>query len=183
MRLLAVIEVGLPHLLKVGLADSGDALVLGLDGNALFVRLSPLLANVRDHVGAKSPVKAILIQIGIELREGEGVFGVVGVGDVEPALAELSVNAPAFKHLPVLVDVLRALRRDAAQLAQVRLIGLAAAPLNLLLHLRRLLLMDGGIALVALHLLQAPCLVHLADARGTANLRLLAPTLIQSLPG
>lgn len=136
---------------------------------------------VRDHVGAESPVKAILIQIGIELREGEGVFGVVGVDDVEPALAELGVNAPAFKHLPVLVDVLRALCRDAAKLAQVHLIGLATATLYLLLHLRRLLLMDGGIALVALHLLQAPCLVHLADAGGAFDFGLLSATFIEAL--
>lgn len=41
--------------------------------------------------------------------------------------------------------------------------------------------MDGGIALVALHLLQAPCLVHLADAGGTFDLGLLSAPFIEAL--
>lgn len=125
--------------------------------------------DVRFHVLQEPLLKAVRVQVGIELREGEGVFGVVGVGDVEPALAELGVNAPALKHLTVLVDVLGLVGCETAQLAQVHLVGLSPAPLNLLLHLRRLLLMDGGIALIALHLLQAPCLsiLRMREARRT----------------
>ena len=41
--------------------------------------------------------------------------------------------------------------------------------------------MDGGIALIALHLLQAPCLVHLADAGGTFDLGLLSAPFIEAL--
>ena len=41
--------------------------------------------------------------------------------------------------------------------------------------------MDGGIALIALHLLQAPCLVHLADAGGTFDLGLLPAPFIEAL--
>ena len=168
LRLTAVRQIGVP--------DAGQ-----IFGAECFNTIRPIRAAARSVVPERT-LQSLRVQRGVQLCHRERVAGVVRVGDIHPAPAELGVHSPALQQFPILNKIRCTLRRDPAQLPQIRLIRTDAARLDLLLDLRRLLRMDLGILHALLDLLQSPLLIHGAHTVRPIAFRLRTGALGETFP-
>ena len=169
LRLTAVRQIGVP--------DAGQ-----IFGAECFNTIRPVRAAARSVVPERT-LQSLRVQRGVQLCHRERVAGVVRVGDIHPAPAELGVHSPALQQFPILNKIRCTLRRDPAQLPQIRLIRTDAARLDLLLNLRRLLRMDLRVLHALLDLLQSPLLIHGAHTGGAFLFRIRTGSFVNAGSG